>query len=380
MRKGIDHILKYRSILGGRRIGLITSISGVDNQMNSSIDILHKHFNLQALFGPEHGVRGDIAAGQLVEDYIDEATGVPVYSLYRKDTKRMTPEMLNQVDVVVYDIQDLGVRYYTFISTLIYCMEDCARAGKQFVVLDRPNPLGGEIVEGNELEPDLLSFVGAYPLPVRYGLTPGELALMVKEEKKLDCDLTVIPCEGWKRNEMFPQTDQIWVMPSLGIPRFETALLYPGTCLVEGTNLSEGRGTSCPFELVGAPFIKAQEVVSRLKEKVLPGVVFTPAYFTPSSSKHQGIPCEGVHIHVTDYQFFESYRTGITILETIRDLYPADFEFTKAIKEGSRPFISLLSGNHVFEQEHWTCEEILERNRQKLEEFRKKKIKYHIYD
>ena len=380
MLKGIDNILNYSKLLDGKRIGLITSISGVDNQLKSTIEIINKNFNLQALFAPEHGVRGDKDAGQMVDDYVDEVTGVPVYSLYRKDSKRLTKEMLQKVDAVVYDIQDLGVRYYTFISTLIYAMEDCAKEGKQLIILDRPNPLGGTIVEGNVLEPAYKSFVGAYPIATRYGLTAGELAYMVNEEERIGCNLEVIPCSGWKRSEMFHQTGQIWVMPSLGIPRFDTALLYSGTCLVEGTNLSEGRGTSCPFEILGAPFIKAQELVDKLKDKKLVGVDFTPAYFKPTSSKFQGVFCNGVHLHITDYDTFESYKTGLTVIETIRDMYPNDFEFLKPIKENGKPFISLLSGNNAFETGDWTCKEILGKNEKSLEEFKLMKQKYHFYD
>ena len=379
MLKGIDNIYNYSKLLIGKRIGLITSISGVDNQLNSTIEIIYKNFNLQALFAPEHGVRGDKDAGQMVDDYIDEVTGVPVYSLYRKDSKRLTKEMLEKVDVVVYDIQDLGVRYYTFITTLIYAMEDCAKEGKQLIVLDRPNPLGGTIVEGNVLDPAYKSFVGAYPIATRYGLTAGELANMANKEENIGCNIVVIPCSGWKRSEMFHQTGQIWVMPSLGIPRFDTALLYPGTCLAEGTNLSEGRGTSCPFEILGAPFIKAQELVDRLKLGKLVGVDFTPAYFKPTSSKFNGAFCNGVHLHITDYDTFQSYKTGLTVIETIRDMYPKDFEFLKPVNKNKKPFISLLSGNNAFENAEWTCNEILEKNEKELEEFKHKKQKYHIY-
>lgn len=379
MLKGIDNILKYSELFKGKRIGLITSISGVDNELNSTIEIIHKHFNLCALFGPEHGVRGDKDAGEIVDNYIDEITGVPTFSLYRKDSKRLTKDMIDMIDILVYDVHDVGVRYYTFISTLIYALEDCANAGKQFVVLDRPNPLGGTIVEGNILEPNYKSFIGAYPIATRYGLTAGELAHMVNEEKNIGCDLVVIPCTGWKRCEIFPKTGQIWVMPSLGIPRFETALLYTGTCLVEGTNLSEGRGTSCPFELIGAPFINAHELVERVKSQKLNGVNFTPAYFTPTSSKHKGVFCKGIHIHITDYESFESYKTGVTIIEAIKDLYPNDFEFIKPVNKDSRPFISLLSGDNSFENKEWSCKKILEKNKKELDEFKLRKEKYHIY-
>lgn len=380
MLKGIDNILNYKELLEGKRLGLITSISGVDNKLNSTIEILHTHFHLQALFAPEHGVRGDREAGGEVEDYLDEITGRPVYSLYRKDSKRLTEEMLKDIDAVVYDIQDLGVRYYTFISTMIYALEACASYGKEFIVLDRPNPLGGSILEGNVLEPGYQSFVGAYPLPTRYGLTIGELACMVKEEKGIKVKLGVIPCTGWNRRDMFYKTGQIWVMPSLGIPRFDTACLYPGTCLVEGTNLSEGRGTSCPFEIIGAPYIEASRLVRALREKGLAGVAFTPAYFTPTSSKHTGVFCQGVHLHITDYEAYESYKTGLILLETIRDMYPEDFKRIEPVKEGGREFLSLLSGNNYFEEDGWTAQGILGRNQAALMEFGVRKRKYHIYD
>lgn len=379
MLKGIDRIKNYSSDLNNKRLGLITSISGVDNNLNSTIELLHEHYHLTALFAPEHGVRGDKDAGETVETYLDEATGIPVYSLYKKDSKRFTKEMLEDVDAIVYDIQDLGVRYYTFISTMIYAMEDCATFGMEFIILDRPNPLGGTVIEGNVLRPEYESFVGAYPIATRYGLTVGELALMVKDEKNIDCKLTIIPCEGWKRDELFIETEQIFVMPSLGIPRFDTALIYPGMCLVEGTNLSEGRGTSCPFELVGAPFIKAEKLVALLRQKDLPGAAFTPTYFTPTNSKYKNEFCQGIHIHITNYKTYESYRTGLVILEAIRDLYPTEFKFLPPIKEGSRPFISLLSGDSTFEQPNWTSDSILEANTERLEQFKLNKQNYHMY-
>lgn len=379
MLKGIDLILEYGHIFNGKRIGLITSISGVNNELTSTIEIIHTHFNLVAMYGPEHGVRGNIDAGGVVDDYIDELTGVPVYSLYKKDSKRLSKEMLDNVDMVVYDIQDIGARYYTFLTTMIYALEACAKYKKEFVILDRPNPLGGEVVEGNILNPQYKSFVGGYEIATRYGLTIGELALMVNDEKKLECDMHIIPCSGWKRSDLYPDTGQVFIMPSLGIPRFETALLYPGTCLIEGTNLSEGRGSSCPFELIGAPFINANELSQALRGKDLPGVMFTPAYFTPTASKHKGVFCKGIHIHIIDRNTFESYKTGLVILETIRDLYPKDFRFLDPVKENSRPFINLLAGNDFFEKENWSATEILNRNQIELQEFIKRKQKYHLY-
>lgn len=296
---GLDHLADAAPWLKGRRLGLITSTSGVTRMLTSGIDAIHAQFPLTALFGPEHGVRGDHDAGATVETYTDPATRLPVYSLYRKDSQHMTPEMLDLVDTVIYDIQDIGARFYTYISTLLYVMRDCAAAGKELVVLDRINPLGGK-VEGGLLQPGFESFVGAYPLTTRYGLTPGEFARLANEEQHIGCQLHVLPVLGWKREMLFPETGLYWMMPSPAIPNFETALLYPGTCLTEATNISEGRGTSAPFELIGAPFINGAALADRMNAKKLPGVIFTAAYFTPSASKHAGRRCEGVHIHLTD--------------------------------------------------------------------------------
>lgn len=377
--KGIDNIRQYDKIFENKRLGLITSVSGLDRNFNSSIDVIKERYHLTTLYAPEHGVRGDKAAGQTVETYQDSTTGLTVYSLYREDSKHITKEMLDNVDAVVFDIQDLGVRYYTFISTMIYAMEDCAAYGKEFILLDRPNPLGGTVVEGNILQGEYKSFVGAYPIATRYSLTLGELALMVKDQEKLNCDLSIIPCSGWKRDQLFSETEQIWIMPSLGIPRFETALLYPGTCLVEGTNLSEGRGTACPFEIIGAPYIEAERLVRALRERKLPGTAFTAAYFTPTSSKYKDIFCQGIQIHISDIKEYRSYETALILLETIRDSYPKEFTFLKPVKPGHPPFISLLSGNNAFERPDWTTKSILEANSAELELFGKRKVKYHLY-
>lgn len=377
--KGIDNLKSHETTFKNKRLGLITSISGVDNNFNSTIDILNERYHITALFAPEHGVRGDKDAGQTVATYTDEETGLPVYSLYREDSKRFTKEMLENVDAIVYDIQDLGVRYYTFISTMIYALEDCAKYHKELIILDRPNPLGGDIIEGNVLEPEFKSFIGAYPIATRYGLTIGELACMVNEEEKLGCRLTIIPCVGLHRNDLFPETKQTFIMPSLGMPRFDTALLYTGTCLFEGTNVSEGRGTSCPFEIIGAPYVDSRRLLSYLRTKNLPGVAFTPAYFTPTSSKHKGEFCQGVHIHVTDYHSYESYRTGLMVLEAMRDLFPENFSFLEPVFEGKKPFISLLAGSNIFENKNWNSSEILEKNRLQLEAFKNRKVKYHLY-
>lgn len=340
---GIDLVDEYAGKFRGRRLGLIASSSSRDGALRPDIDLLHQKFGLRALFGPEHGVRGSAGAGQAVGHSTDEATGLPVYSLYRADSRRMTDEMLDEVDAVVYDIQDVGARYYTYLSTLLYTMEDCARCGKELIVLDRPDPLGGDVTEGNLLSEKWFSFVGAYPLCIRYGLTPGELALMMQKERKLDCALTVVPCRGWKREELFPQTGNLWMMPSPNIPRFETALLYPGTCLFEGTTLSEGRGTACPFEIIGAPWVDGERLAAEMNAKHLPGVVFTSVYFTPSASKHKGEPCGGVQLHVSDPRAVRAVRTGLELLCAVRRLWPERFGLLPPGADGV-PFLRRLSG------------------------------------
>lgn len=377
---GIDSIEEYAHLFENKRLGLITSVSGVNHQLVSSIQILHNKYGLVALFSPEHGVRGDRAAGELVESYRDKCTGLPVYSLYRKDSKRMTKEMLDLVDAVIYDIQDIGTRFYTFISTLYYALYDCAKYNKELIILDRINPLGGEKVEGNVLKEDYRSFVGTYPLCIRHGLTVGEFANMVNKERKVGCQLTVVPCKGWKRQMLFPETGLHWLMPSLGIPHFETALLYPGICLVEGTNLSEGRGTSCPFEIVGAPYIEADRLTDEMNKKNLRGVIFTPIYFTPTISKYKGVPCEGIHIHVIDSKNFESVTIGIELLFTIKEMYPAQFEFLQPKEKNGKAFISLLAGSDVFSNESYSKEQILEEFLVESQDFAERKRQYHLYE
>lgn len=377
---GIDNISRYKHLFKGKRIGLITSPTGLDKSFKSTISIIHESFKLCALFSPEHGVRGDVEAGGLVDTYIDPQTKVPVYSLYRKDSKRLTEEMLDSVDMVVYDMQDVGVRYYTFIYTMLYAMEDCARFGKDFAVLDRINPLDGITVEGNVLKEEFKSFVGSYSLCMRYAMTIGEFARMANEELNLKCRLHVIPCEGWKRKMLFPETNRLWVMPTLGMPRFETALLYPGTCLFEGTNISEGRGTACPFEIIGAPYINAEELSKGMNEKALQGVLFRPIFFKPTTSKYKDQFCRGVQIHITDPRLISPVEIGVKLLYEIRDRYDKDFEFLPPFKEGSRQFIDLLMGSSDIRDAAISQEKLLDTYRNDSSIFKNRKQAFHLYE
>lgn len=378
IRNGIDCITEYAHLFRGKRIGLITSPTGLASDFRSTIDIMHREFQLAALFSPEHGVRGNLEAGALVDTYQDPATGVPVYSLYRQDSKRLTPEMLDEVDMIVYDIQDVGTRYYTFIYTMLYALEDCAAAGKPFVVLDRIDPLDGVTVEGNILKDGFRSFVGNYPLAVRYGLTAGEVAVMANSEMKWNAELHVVRCEGWDRTMLFPDTGLVWIPPSLGIPRFHTALLYPGTCLFEGTNVSEGRGTAAPFEMIGAPFIDPDLLAGEMNRKRLPGVYFRPVYFKPTASKHQGEMCGGVHVHVLDERAVRPVETGVTLLFTIKELFEP-FAFLPPVREGGRPFIDLLCGDSVYRNEPVDVAGLLGQFAEESRAFAERKRQYHLY-
>ncbi|OXM15133.1 exo-beta-N-acetylmuramidase NamZ family protein [Paenibacillus herberti] len=367
-------------LLQGRRIGLITSPTGVNATFRPTIDVLQERFGLAALFSPEHGVRGDLDAGSLVESYTDERSSVPVYSLYRRGSKRLTPEMLERIDVLVYDIQDIGTRYYTFIYTMLYALEDCAVAGIPFVVLDRPNPLDGVTVEGSVLEGGFRSFVGDYPLAVRYGLTAGEVAEMANIEQGWGAQIHVIRCRGWERSMRFPETGRVWIAPSMNIPNYHAALLYPGTCLFEGTNLSEGRGTTAPFELIGAPFVDAELLAGEMNGLKLPGVHFRPMHFKPSASKHQGMLCGGVYIHVLDERAVRPVEIGVRLLLTVRRLFP-ELQFLPPLREGGRPFIDLLAGGELYRgmESVSDAEALLERFRRESEAFAERKKVYHLY-
>lgn len=376
---GLDHLADAAPWLKGRRLGLITSTSGVTRTLTPGIDAIHSQFPLTALFGPEHGVRGDHDAGATVETYTDPATGLPVYSLYRKDSQHMTPEMLDLVDTVIYDIQDIGARFYTYISTLLYVMRDCAAAGKELVVLDRINPLGGKI-EGGMLQPGFESFVGVYPLTTRYGLTPGEFARLANEEQHIGCTLHVLPVQGWRRKMLFPETGLTWMIPSPAIPHFETALLYPGVCLAEATNLSEGRGTSAPFELIGAPFINGAALTTRMNALKLPGVAFTAAYFTPSASKHTNQRCEGVHIHLTDTKAFDTIRTGTALLYAIREMYSDAFALRQPENEHALLPINRLTGSDVLAGEWPDFDALMTRWERESAAFKARAAKAYLYE
>jgi len=292
------------SLLDGRRLGLLVNATAVDTELRHAIDVLRarKELKITALFGPEHGVRGDAQDMISVDAARDAHSDLPIHSLYGTTLASLTPtrEMLADIDVLVYDVQDVGSRYYTFVWTMVLAMRACAAAGVAFCVLDRPNPLGGVHIEGARIAPGFESFVGLVSCPNRHGMTAGEIARWRHTVEKLDLDLAVIGMRGWQRDTRFEHTGLPWVLPSPNMPTLDTALVYPGMCLVEGTELSEGRGTTRPFELAGAPYLDGHRLAADLAAFELPGVMFRPAVYTPMFQKHHGKACGGVQLHVTN--------------------------------------------------------------------------------
>ncbi len=326
----------------GRRVGLLTNPSGIDGDLHTSIELLvaHPDVDLRALYGPEHGVRGDVQAGDHVADGVDARTGLPTYSLYG-ETRVPTPAMLEPIDVLVIDLQDIGVRYATYLATVMHAMEGCAEAGVDIVMLDRPNPLGGDVVAGNILDPTFASFVGVAGLTTLHGLTIGEFGHWWAAQTGLPKP-EVVPMSGWQRSMWYDQTGLPWVLPSPNLPTLNSVTCYPATCLIEGTNLSEARGTTRPFEIFGAPWVDPEQLAAELTTRNLPHVGFRPTWFTPWISKHQGECCGAVQVYVTDRLAWDPIRTGVTILATLKHLYPEHFGWT-GFNEGGT-FVDKLAG------------------------------------
>ncbi|MBI5741290.1 MAG: DUF1343 domain-containing protein [Nitrospirae bacterium] len=315
------------AILKGARLGLVVHPASVNRRLEHAVDCFRKggKFELKALFGPQHGIRGETQDNMIEwKGFLDKRTGLPAYSLYSR-TRKPEPAMLNDIDALVIDMQDIGARYYTFIWTMELCMQACAETGKAVVVLDRPNPLGGTITEGPVLDTSYSSFVGQRPLTVRHGMTIGEIGNYLKGEFYPSLNFHIISMKGWKRKMWFDETGLHWVPPSPNMPTPDTAVVYPGMCLLEATNLSEGRGTTRPFEIFGAPFIDADTLARALGKFRLPGVIFRPMYFQPTFQKHAGSLCGGAQIHVTDRNIFRPFKTGVAIMKAVHELYPAHF-------------------------------------------------------
>lgn len=329
---GLDRLLiEQFSALKGLRVGLICNQASVDHGFQHAADLFYRHpeINLKALFGPQHGIRGDVQDNMVETGHtIDIQTKLPVYSLY-SETREPTSAMLADLDAVVFDLQDVGCRVYTFIYTMANAMRSCARDGKKFFVCDRPNPINGLDFEGNLLEPGHESFVGMFPIPMRHGMTVGELAGLFNTEFGIGCDLEVFKMENWTRELYLDETDCPWVPPSPNMPTVETAAVFPGTVYFEGTEISEGRGTTRPFEMVGAPFIDGFRYAQALIELGLPGVYFRQISFKPTFQKHSGQVCGGVFVHVSDRKSFKPVLTGLALAKTAYEMYPEKFEYKK---------------------------------------------------
>jgi len=332
VRTGLDLFdKKWPGKLRGSRLGLLVHPASINKKIEHAVGLFlkSKKVELKALFGPQHGIRGETQDNMVEwEGFVDPRTGLSVYSLYG-DRRKPTPEMIRDVDVLAIDVQDVGARYYTFIWTMELCMQACVKSGKSIVVLDRPNPVGGCAIEGPVLDTAFASFVGQRPLPVRHGMTIGEIALYLRSEFYPSLDLHLIPLKGWERKMWFDETGLPWVMPSPNMPTLDTAIVYPGMCLLEGTNLNEGRGTTRPFEIFGAPFIEPDKLVDHLTSFNLPGVIFRPVYFQPTFQKHSGKLCGGAQIHVLNREKFKPFKTGVAVIKAVRNLYPGHFSWKK---------------------------------------------------
>ncbi len=387
VKSGADVLLmKHLPELVGKRIGVICHQTTVLSNGVHLVDTLLKNgIDVRMLFSPEHGIRGNLPAGLKYESNIDEKTQLPVYSLYWKNLKP-TPEMLQNIDIIIFDLQDVGARFYTYSITMAHAMQAAAHNGKKFIVLDRPNPINGIEVEGTILDMSFKSGVGILPIPIRHGLTVGEMAMMIVGEKWFDnitnLDLQVIPMEGWKREMYYDETQLTWIKPSPNLISVSTAIVYPGTCLIEGTNVSEGRGTSKPFEYIGAPWIDGNKLAKKLNSLKLKGVVFEPIKFMPKQDsisslnmKFENLVCSGVYIKVSNRKVFKSILTGMNIIRMIYTMYPDKFLFNDNL-------FDRLAGNSRIRESILTNEPfrvILNAEEKKIKHFQQNSSKYLIY-
>lgn len=390
VKPGVE-VLRDRGFEGlkGKRVGLITNPTGVDNNLKSTIDILHeaKDVTLVGLYAPEHGVRGDVHAGDHVDNAVDPATGVTVYSMYGK-TRKPTAEMLKDVDVLVYDIQDIGCRSYTFISSMGVAMEACAELGKEFMVLDRPNPVSGTKVEGNLTEDDCVSFVSQFPIPYLYGLTPGELAMYINEEGLLKdgkkVKLTVVPMDGWTRNMSFAQTEMPWVLPSPHIPNPEAAIMYPVSGILgELGYVSIGVGYTMPFKLFCSQWTNAEELARRMNALNLPGLMFRPIHIKPFYSVGKGENLQGIEVYVTDVEKAPLSLVQFYVMQEMADMNPDKATFKEGNADPKRfNMFDKVSGSKEirkrFAKNHKVAD-IIDYWNKDAQAFKTKSAKYYLY-
>lgn len=386
---GIERLISDKFyLIEGKSIGIITNHTGILANGEHFVDYLFstKRVNIKALFGPEHGIRGDAPDGRKITDAIDEKTGIDVYSLYG-EIRKPTKEMLKDIDILVFDIQDIGARFYTYISTLNNCLEAAADNNIKFIVCDRPNPIGGIKVDGPILKPNQKSFVGIQPIPIQHGMTVGELAMMFNNEGWLEngikADLIIIEALNWKRDQLFDETGIKWIDPSPNMVSLDAAIIYPGLCLIEGTNVSEGRGTMKPFLTIGAPFIDSKALIKELDSYHLKGVEFITTSFTPKSipnmstnPKFKDVPCTGIEIRIKDRNGIEAVKLGISIVYAINKLFKNDFILNK------RRFNLLLGDESVTENIliNENLNDIFDLWQGELEFFKKTRDKYLLYN
>lgn len=378
---GLDVLLRDgHPALENKRIGLITNHTAVTRDLQSIIDVLHadERFDVVMLFGPEHGVRGNAQAGEHVDDGLDAATGIPAISLYGKN-RVPTEEQMSELDVLLFDIQDAGARHYTYMSTMVNIMRAAAPLNKPVVVLDRPNPITGLHSEGKVLEADLTSGVGIHPMPTRHALTMGEIGLLVAADTDLPKP-TIIPCEGWTRDLWWDETDLPFVFPSPNLPTLNSLIAYTATCILEATTLSEGRGTTLPFETIGAPWVDGHALANELNSRNLPGVIFRPTGFTPSFSKHEGELCGGVQLHIIDREAFQPVKTLVHIVRALQDLPETQF----AWQEG--PALGMSHGRlygstelKEMSEAGASAEEIIAKWQPELDAFNERVKQLHLY-
>ncbi|OGQ21913.1 MAG: hypothetical protein A3C46_01445 [Deltaproteobacteria bacterium RIFCSPHIGHO2_02_FULL_44_16] len=356
MQLGIDQLLHHESEkLRGQRIGLLTSRSHMTSENHSTLEsvLARKDLQVTALFAPEHGLDLKAQYMEAVASSTDAKSNLPIFSLYGETFESLSPtsEMLSRIDTLVVDLQDIGSRYYTYIWTTLLCMHVCAQQKKQIIVCDRPNPLGGLVLEGGEIEKGFESFIGLHSIPNRHGMTIGELALLFKVQEKINCNVHVISMSGWKRSMHFPETGLTWHNPSPNMRSYTAALLYPGICLLEGTNVSEGRGTETPFEIIGAPFIRPDELIEHMEALEIPAIDMEAISFTPTFEKWKGTPCEGIKWTITNHEAFRSYLNGFALIWTLHKLYKRKgFEWRTSPYEFRRdvPAIDVLTGSSEF--------------------------------
>lgn len=342
VRPGIEVFLAdIPQRLRGKRVALLMNNSAIDRNRNLDIDLIaaNKDLKLVALFAAEHGIRGDAMNGVRIQDEIDQKTGVQIYSLYKSEDRGPTDEMLKDVDAIIYDLQEVGGRTWTYVSSMALSMQAAAKKGIPFVVLDRPNPIGGEIVEGALVEPAFKSFVGIYPIPARHGMTVGELATMFNKKFGIDCDLIVVKADGWRRSQWMDETGLPWVNPSPNLRSLAALTHYPGTVYFEGTNLSEGRGTDKPFEQIGAPYLKAADVARAMNARKLPGIRFEAITMPVATGtpKYPGQTIPAIHLVITDRRAYRPVKTALLLIDEIKRQHPADFAW--------RPSIDRLTGS-----------------------------------